>query len=188
LVRARRIWLGETNAVVVGLEKQMPVPAIDRFSSMYAAALPVVYGFISLRVGGNRSLAEDLTSEAFAAAVVEYRAGRDDVVTTSWLCTVAKRRLIDHWRRESVAARKVTSLSERGFAGDASPTGERDAVIQALAALAPEERAALVLQHVEGFSVAEIADIVGRTPKATESLLSRARSAFRRAYAEADHD
>jgi RNA polymerase sigma-70 factor (ECF subfamily) len=166
----------------------MPMPAVDRFSAMYASALPVVYGFISLRVGGNRSLAEDLTSEAFAAAVGEYRAGRPEVVTTSWLCTVAKRRLIDHWRRENVASKKVISLFGRGHVFDSPETGERDAVVQALSALASEQRTALVLQHVEGCSVIEVADIIGRSPKATESLLSRARNAFRAAYSEADND
>ncbi len=162
------------------------MPAVDRFSAMYASALPVVYGFISLRVGGNRSLAEDLTSEAFAAAVAEYRAGCPEVVTTSWLCTVAKRRLIDHWRRENVASKKIIPLSGRGLVFDSPEPGERDSVIQALGALASEQSTALVLQHVEGCSVVEVAEIIGRTPKATESLLSRARSAFRTAYVEVD--
>ena len=165
----------------------MPMPAVDRFSAMYTSALPVVYGFISLRVGGNRSLAEDLTSEAFAAAVVEYRAGRPEVVTTSWLCTVAKRRLIDHWRRENVAAKKIIPLSGRGHVFETSEPGERDSVIQALDGLASEQRTALVLQHVEGCSVSEVAEIIGRSTKATESLLSRARSAFRTAYVEVDN-
>ncbi len=165
----------------------MPMPAVDRFSAMYASALPVVYGFISLRVGGNRSLAEDLTSEAFAAAVAEYRAGRPEVVTTSWLCTVAKRRLIDHWRRENVASKKIIPLSGHGVVFDSPEPGERDSVMNALSALAAEQRTALVLQHVEGCSVVEVAEIIGRTPKATESLLSRARSAFRTAYLEVDN-
>ena len=132
--------------------------------------------------------AEDVTADAFAAAVAEYRAGRPEVVTTSWLCTVAKRRLIDHWRREHVASKNVIPLSGRGLVFESPQIGERDAVVRALGALAPEQRAALVLQHVEGFSVAEIAHIISRTPKATESLLGRARSAFRAAYSEVDHD
>ena len=169
-------------------KRQTPLPAVDRFSAMYAEALPVVYGFISLRVGGNRSLAEDLTSEAFAAAVAEYRVGRPEVVTTSWLRTVAKRRLIDHWRREKVAMKNIIPLSGRGLVFETPEPGERETVIHALGALASEQRTALVLQHVEGCSVGEVAEIIGRTPKATESLLSRARRAFRAAYLEVDHD
>jgi RNA polymerase sigma-70 factor (ECF subfamily) len=164
------------------------MPAVDRFSAMYASALPVVYGFISLRVGGNRTLAEDLTAEAFAAGVAEYRAGRPEVVTTSWLCTVAKRRLIDHWRRKNVASKNVIPLAGRGLVFDTPQTGEREAVIQTLAALTSEQGTALVLQHIEGYSVVEISEIIGRSPKATESLLGRARHSFRAAYAEMDHD
>ena len=99
----------------------MLTPSVDRFSAMYASALPVVYGFVALRVGGNRSLAEDLTSEAFAAAVAEYRAGRPDIVTTSWLCTVAKRRLIDHWRRKT----SPRTTSSRSPAAASSSTRQR---------------------------------------------------------------
>lgn len=115
------------------------LPDVGRFRVMYDTSLPVVYGFIAFRVGGNRALAEDLTAETFAAAVEKYRAGRADVVTTSWLRT-------------------------------------------------DDGRAALVLRHVEGYSVAEVARIVGRSDKATESLLGRAREAFRTAYSEVDHD
>ena len=174
----------------MGFENQTPglTPSVDRFSAMYASALPVVYGFVALRVSGNRSLAEDLTSEAFAAAVAEYRAGRPEVVTTSWLCTVAKRRLIDHWRRKNVASKNVIPLAGRGLVFDTPETGEREAVIQALSALTSEQRTALVLQHVEGYSIVELSEIIGRSHKATESLLSRARRSFRTAYSEVDHD
>jgi len=115
-----------------------------------------------------------------------YRAGHPEVVTTSWLCTVAKRRLIDHWRREKVATNNIISLAAHGLTFDSPEPGERDSVIQALGALASHQRTALILQHVEGCSVVEVAEILGRTNKATESLLSRARSAFRIAYGKVD--
>ena len=113
--------------------------------------------------------------------------GRPEVVTTSWLCTVAKRRLIDHWRRKNVASKNVIPLAGRGIVFDTPEAGERDAVIQALSALTPEQRSALVLQHVEGYAIVEVSEIIGRSSKATESLLSRARSSFRAAYSEVDH-
>lgn len=50
-----------------------------RFREMYCSALPAVYGFLSLRVGGNASVAEDLTAETFAAAVQKYRASADSI-------------------------------------------------------------------------------------------------------------
>lgn len=158
----------------------------EQFRSMYAAELPVVYGFLFVRVAGNKPLAEDLTAETFTAAMGEYRAGRPEIVTESWLRTVAKRRLIDHWRHQRVVDANVIDV-----AGQDRPqpigVGDKELIVEALAKLSEDEQRALVLQHVEGYSVTEVAGILGRTPKGTESLLSRARAAFRAAYAEADH-
>ena len=53
-----------------------------------------------------------------------------------------------------------------------------------LAALGPHHRAALVLRHVDGLPVPEVAAHLGRTLHATEALLVRARRAFRSAYEE----
>jgi RNA polymerase sigma-70 factor (ECF subfamily) len=158
-----------------------------RFREMYCSALPTVYGFLSLRVGGNTSVAEDLTAETFAAAVQKYRAGKSDEVTMSWLKTVARRRLIDHWRRRAVASANVVALASRPSRDGEADLAEREAVTHALAALSEGQRAVIVLHYIEGYSVAEVGDIVGRSTKATESLLSRSRAAFRSAYMEADN-
>ena len=48
-----------------------------------------------------------------------------------------------------------------------------------LAGLNPTYRAALVLRHVDGLSVAAVADHLDRSVEATEQVLSRARAAFR---------
>ena len=158
----------------------------DQFRSMYEAALPTVYGFLSFRTTGDLSLAEDLTSETFAAAVSRFKDGQQDTVTTSWLLTVARRRLIDHWRRAEVADRKLVLLQDRVTASE--PTvGERELVMEILASLPEIQRTALVLQHLDGLAVQEIAEIIGRSITATESLLARARRSFRNLYEEADH-
>lgn len=159
-----------------------------RFRDLYQTTLPIVYGFLALRVGGDRALAEDLTAETFAAAVRHYRAGRAEEVTVSWLRTVARRRLVDHWRRRAVASANVVALA-RPAAGHAETNPEeRHMVSKVLASLADEQRSVLILHHVEGYSVADVSKIINRTPKATESLLSRSRAAFRREYTEMSDD
>jgi len=121
----------------------------EQFRSMYAAELPVVYGFLFVRVAGNKALAEDLTAETFTAAMGEYRAGRPEIVTESWLRTVAKRRLIDHWRHQ-----RVVDANEVDVAGQNRPqpinVGDRELIVESLAKLSEDEQRALVLQHVEG--------------------------------------
>jgi RNA polymerase sigma-70 factor (ECF subfamily) len=51
-----------------------------------------------------------------------------------------------------------------------------------LATLGPHHRAALTLRYLDGLPVAEVARLLDRTVHATEALLVRARSAFRRSY------
>ncbi|MEM9036731.1 MAG: sigma-70 family RNA polymerase sigma factor [Actinomycetota bacterium] len=156
-----------------------------RFRAVYDRALPVVYGFLVVRTGGDRALAEDLTGETFAAAAAAFRDGRADQVTEAWLRTVAKRRLIDHWRHETVARRRVVELADRRIV-EPPDVAEQHAVVDALGQLSEDQRRALVLRHMDGHSVSEVAELLGRTIKATESLLSRARVAFRGAYEEVE--
>jgi RNA polymerase sigma-70 factor (ECF subfamily) len=53
-----------------------------------------------------------------------------------------------------------------------------------MAQLPPDQRLALLFRHLDGMSVREVAAAIGRTEKATESLLARARESFRRAYGD----
>jgi RNA polymerase sigma-70 factor (ECF subfamily) len=55
---------------------------------------------------------------------------------------------------------------------------------ETLEALNPHHRVALTLRYLDDLSVPEVAALLERTVHATEALLVRARTAFRRAYAE----
>ena len=159
----------------------------SEFRQLYESSLPVIFGFLLVRTGGDRALSEDLTAEAFTAAAREFQTGRADIVTVSWLRTVARRRLIDHWRREQTAkAARVLDIIPK-----VSPIDPEDdqigAVLEAMSHLQPDAQRALILRHVEGYGVREVAEILGRTEKATESLLSRARTSFRSAFEGIPH-
>ncbi|MGH7750218.1 MAG: RNA polymerase sigma factor, partial [Candidatus Dormibacteria bacterium] len=140
---------------------------------------------------GAVSLAEDLTSETFLAAVDAVRRDESPAVSTPWLVGVARHKLVDHWRR---IAREERGL--RAIAGDdpgiLDPWDERLDTLRAqhtLQQLAPQYRAARVLRYVDDLPVADVADIMDRTLHATEALLVRARGAFREAYLdEEDRD
>ena len=171
-----------------GVEQAAAGDARAAFTEMYRTALPVVYGFVSLRVGGDKTVAEDITAETFTAALKHFQAGQGKEINKAWLRMVAKRRLVDYWRRQAVASDKVVVLAA-GLRNHSDPSvEERDRVLAALARLSEQHRAALVMQQVEGYSVTEIASILGRSDKAIESLLTRARDAFRTAYREENDD
>jgi len=62
--------------------------------------------------------------------------------------------------------------------------GELDRVVAAetLARLAPQHRLVLTLRYVDDLPVAEVAAVLGRTVRATEALLTRAKTEFRHVY------
>jgi RNA polymerase sigma-70 factor (ECF subfamily) len=65
---------------------------------------------------------------------------------------------------------------------------DSDAVHSVLTLLPAPQRTALVLRYLDGLSVAEVAEHVGRSLHATETLLVRARSALRRLYLQEHGD
>jgi RNA polymerase sigma-70 factor (ECF subfamily) len=153
---------------------------------LYDTALPEVYGYLLSRCG-QRALAEDLTAETFLAAVDAcQRSTAPAELSVAWLIGVARHKLADHWRR---SAREERGL--RVVAGElvelTDPWDERLDVLAArdvLAALGPHHRAALTLRYLDGLPVADVAECLDRTVHATEALLTRAKSAFRKSYAE----
>lgn len=156
---------------------------LEHFLDLYERAFPDVYSYVASRLG-DRGAAEDVTQEVFVAGARHVARGRD--VDVAWLKTVARNKVIDHWRARARADRKLALAysAEPTTAVDASAPADADRVAQVLADLNPTYRAALVLRHLDGLSVPEVAELLDRSVKATEQVLSRARAAFRSAYAE----
>jgi RNA polymerase sigma-70 factor (ECF subfamily) len=151
--------------------------------ALYDRALPEVYGYLVRRCE-SATVAEDLTSETFMAAVDAVQRERVPHMATAWLIAVARHKLVDHWRRQ---AREEAKLA---LASDTDEIDEWDEQLDAirahevLAAIAPHHRIALTLRYLDGLPVPEVAQMLDRTVHATEALLVRARVAFRRAYGE----
>lgn len=134
-------------------------------------------------------MAQELTQETFISAIRGRGRfdGRSDPMT--WIIAIARSRLVDHYRREAREERRhlrvvVQEISRaEGSAADAAwDADERASVLAALRGLPAEQPAALVLHHVDGLPVREVAGQLGRTESAVESLLARARRRFRQLY------
>ncbi len=158
---------------------------------LYDDALPQVYGYLLSRCGAV-ALAEDLTAETFLAAVDAVRRPGPAPVSVPWLIGVARHKLVDHWRRRARDERDLQAVAGLQDEFDAPWDRALDAltVRAVLDHLGAHHRAALTLRYLDGLPVPEVAALLDRTLHATEALLVRARSAFRRAYeeTEADHD
>jgi RNA polymerase sigma-70 factor (ECF subfamily) len=165
-------------------------------SALHERYVDDVFRYVSRRVP-RREEAEDITAEVFAAAFVELPRFRGQCAPYLWLLGIARRKIVDSLRRRAV--RRETLASELADAAPgADPLPERPAaaegpeealeraeeqrvVRELVEQLNEDQREALLLQYVEGLSIAEIAAVMGRSPAAANSLLQRARAAlFRR--------
>ena len=161
----------------------MPAASISdpqAFARFYDDALPRIYGYFLHRCGGAASTAEELTQETFVAAVTELRKGRHVDAPLPWLYGIARHKLLDHYRREGRRREASAPFTDVPV----EDSDERSRVLVALGALPETQRAALVLRHLEGLSVPELAAVLGRSVEAAESLLARGRIQFKRAYLE----
>ena len=163
---------------------QLPATPDQRHAlvDLYDRALPEVYGYLASRCG-SASVAEDLTSETFLAAVDAVRRGTVPELSVAWLIGVARHKLVDHWRRNERDERLTAELDQ-----PPPSTDEWDVHLDALTAhetlatLGGHHRSALALRYLDGLPVREVAACLGRTEGATEVLLVRARAAFRERY------
>jgi RNA polymerase sigma-70 factor (ECF subfamily) len=149
-----------------------------------------LYGYILWRCGGLRDQADEVVQETWLIAVRRIRAF-DPVQGAfgSWLRGIATHLLRNLFRKEMRRATGNQTLDDRSLpaASDADETDRREQaerVARALVALPERYEAVLRAKYLDGQSVAEIAAASGDSPKAIESLLTRARQAFREVYLE----
>jgi RNA polymerase sigma-70 factor, ECF subfamily len=155
----------------------------------YPHAVDEIYSYL-IRRTRDVALAEDLTSATFMDAVVAIEREAVASMSVGWLVTVARRRLIDHWRRREREERKLALVagSEEPIEDPWGSTFDAATILDALARVRPAYRAALTLRYLDGLPIGEVADVLGRSVPAAESLLQRARGALRLAYTQARTD
>ena len=143
---------------------------------------PVVFGYVLARVGGVRSVADDLVQDTFLEAIRSAHTFRGESLLTTWLCAIARRRVARHFEAERRAFGAdddgVLDVGDTGVAEDA--VDQRDEVVRALGRLPVLHRQVLVRKYLDDCPVIEIAAELGRTPVQVQSLLQRARQGLRR--------
>lgn len=154
------------------------------FLGVYERAFDEVYSYVASRLS-DRGAAEEVTQDVFVMGARHVARGGD--VDVAWLKTVARNKLIDHWRARARQERKLARayLLEPPAVVDEIAPVDAGMVTQVLSELNATYRAALVLRHLDGLSVPEVAKLLERSVEATEQVLSRARAAFRSAYSHA---
>jgi RNA polymerase sigma factor (sigma-70 family) len=134
-------------------------------------------------VGGDGAAAEDVTQDAFAKAYRGLAGFRDEAQLSTWFYRILVRQAYSHLRWRRVRERFGGEVPEEPPDTRAAPLPDpalRRRIADALAALPKAQRSAFLLVHLEGFTVNEAAEIMGRAPGTVKSHLHRALTALRR--------
>jgi RNA polymerase sigma-70 factor (ECF subfamily) len=168
------------------------------FDEFFNEFYPKLYRFARRRLPDDASAAEDLAQSALCRALESLHTFRGEAALMTWLCTLCRREMSARWhetRRESTAPAlaeddpeiraALESLLSAESADPALLAGReqvRETICAALDYLPAPYADILEWKYVRDMSVAEIAQRLGRSAKATESLLTRARDAFRETF------
>jgi len=151
--------------------------------NFYERTVGDVYRYASRLTGGDQSGTADLVQEVYLTLIRQVRSGRSQPVDIGWAITTCRSRFVDEHRRRDRRARLFANRDERSSEPLYEGVSEATA---ALAGLPEAQRLAVVLRYVDDLSVPEVAELIGRSVHATESLLARARSTLRTALAPTD--
>jgi len=194
---AIRMWetdIGRDDTFDFDNERTSP-RALDRdaLDGWFNDALPRIFGYFLVRVGGRVDVAEDLTQEAMLAAV-KASDGAPIEFPFGWLLGIARHKLHDHYRRQdrdrtrfaAVDPEFEASVADRSSLPEFNFESQhvRDSIIATLDRLPPRQRSVLVFRYLDGLEVTSIASMLDVSVHAAESLLARGRTSFRTHYAQ----
>jgi RNA polymerase sigma-70 factor, ECF subfamily len=154
----------------------------------YGETFDGLYQYVLWRCGGRRDWADEIVQEAWLLAVRRVRRfapGKGSF--SAWARGIAANVMRNYFRRQkrlmNLRQSAVDAAAKNADARALRRNGERDEQIAAVLAELPDRHEAVLrAKYLDGMSVAEIAASWSATPKAVESLLTRAREAFRELY------
>jgi RNA polymerase sigma-70 factor (ECF subfamily) len=178
-----RLWRerGLRDAVLAGDERA--------WRSWYEETYAPLSRYVLWRCGGLRDMADEVVQDVWLTAV--RRISRFDPATgpfPAWLRGIAAHILRNHFRQRRRRGRNCSLDGAATAEAPGDPEGRERAeeVAAALSTLPDHYEDILRAKYLDGRSVAEIAAERGETVKGVESLLTRARQAFRDAYEARD--
>lgn len=151
--------------------------------AIYRATLAELYAFVARRVGGERTVAEDVVQETWLRAVEAWRRRGAPREPIAWLKTAARRLVANHFRARG--ARPSVPLDEadgtKAAMSDHAPESRDSAALlqRGLARLRDGEAALIEAFHLDGRSTRELADELRLSERAVEGRLHRARHKLR---------
>jgi RNA polymerase sigma-70 factor (ECF subfamily) len=172
------------------LVRQAQKGSLDAFTALYHRYLSVVYNRVRYRIPSQD--VEDVTQEVFISALKSLGSFRGAARFSTWLRTLADRRIADYYRRRrEVDAPVVLDPADidqiavrQPDQADGISLDQQLALQRALAALPDHYRDILLMRFAEGLKFEEIAQVRGLSLEAAKSLFRRAVAALREELGE----
>ncbi|HEX9337668.1 MAG TPA: sigma-70 family RNA polymerase sigma factor [Pseudonocardiaceae bacterium] len=150
------------------------------FGRLYDRYVDAVFRYVLFRVG-DRTLAEDVTSETFLRAFrriasISYQ-GRD---VGAWFVTIARNLVLDHVKSSRFKLEVATADPGEGHGVASGPESQvmtrltHVELLRCVQQLGDDQRECIVLRFLQGLSVSETADVMGRNEGAIKALQHRA--------------
>jgi RNA polymerase sigma-70 factor (ECF subfamily) len=164
------------------------------FDEFFEGHFPGLYRFAMTRLNHDEDAAEEVAQATICKAITKLGTYRGEAALFTWLCTFCRHEISTYFKRNRMETRSVNLVEDAPevraalessagmFEGPARAfdRAEIGRLVQvALDQLPPHYGNALEWKYLEGLSVKEIASRLQLSPKAAESLLTRAREAFR---------
>jgi len=164
------------------------------FDEFFDSYFPSLYRFALTRVRGNEDAAEEIAQSTICRAITKLHTYRGEAALFTWLCTFCRHEVSAFFRKNRISRESVDLIEEVPAVRAAlesigaeleTPDAiyDRDELARlarvVLDQLAPRHARALEWKYLEGLPVNEIARRLDVSPKAAESVLTRARNAFR---------
>jgi RNA polymerase sigma-70 factor (ECF subfamily) len=140
----------------------------DAFGALYTRFARAVHGTLLVRMPAVD--ADDAVQEVFLQAMKRLSGIRDPSTFGGWICAIARRRAIDHYRR---TVRHEELPDDVRSSSDSSLRAQAVEALAAILSLPEAYHETLVLRLVEGMSGAEIASVTGLTPESVRVNLHR---------------
>lgn len=169
------------------------------FGELFDGCFPGLYRFALTRLDGDEAAAEEVAQAALCKALSKLATYRGEAALFTWLCTFCRHEISAFCQRNRRVLRQVDLVEDRPevrAALESLPASLREGPAEAfdrkelgrlvavvLDRLPPHYGDALEWKYLEGLAVKEIAARLGLSAKAAESLLVRAREAFRDGFA-----
>lgn len=162
------------GAVEQDVSVEWNVTTEDGVLDCYRATIVEVFRYAA-RLTGDRRQAEDLVQDVYLSLVRHASDGKVECIGVGWLITSTRNRFLNVLSAQRSGEGRLRLV-------DVPPQQQEPSADETEALLAPlpeRERTAVVLRYVLDLPVADVADRLGLSRRATESLLVRARARMR---------